>query len=192
MGGERGSPGSAVSSNGSSPSRDSSTDHSCDEQLADTAERPATHGDVAPRLRINARVHRLAESAPGLDGPGDLGPELGVDQKLVDECGEDLLSGHAGDSQAVGGLSLPDVERAVCGGWQVDGTPCSLGARLLACRWLDESWRVRLSEARDALGWRRVPRWGCGGRVCAQRRAAGLVVTWVDAQLRRPFCVGPS
>jgi hypothetical protein len=55
-------------------------------------------------------------SARGLDGAGDLGCEFGVGQELVDECGEDFLSGHAGDSEAVGGFSLPDVEGAVCGG----------------------------------------------------------------------------
>jgi hypothetical protein len=102
-----------------------------------------------------------SRSAPGLDGAGDLGREFGVDQKLVDECGEDLLSGHAGDSQAVGGLSLPDVERAVCCGWEVDGTSCSLDTRrLVACRLLDDSLGVRLSEAREPLGWCRVRGWG--------------------------------
>ena len=99
----------------------------------------------------------------GLDGAGDLGPEFGVEQKLVFECGEDLLSGHAGDSQAVGGVSLPDVERAVCRGRQVDGASCSLGTRwLVAYRLLDDSLGVRLSEAGEALGWCRVPRWGGG------------------------------
>jgi hypothetical protein len=80
---------------------------------------------------------------------------------LVDECGEDLLSGHAGDSQAVGGLSLPDVERAVCCGREIDGASCSLGARRrVACRWIDDSLGVRLSEAGEALGWRCVRGWG--------------------------------
>ena len=31
-----------------------------------------------------------------------------------------LLSGHAGDSQAIGGFSLPDVERAVCRGRELE------------------------------------------------------------------------
>ena len=104
---------------------------------------------------------------------------------MVDECGEDLLSGHAGDSQAVGGFSLPDVERPVCRGREVDGTSCSLGTRwLVACRLLDYSLGVGLSEAREALGWRRVPRWAGGRHVSAKRPTAGSDVTWVDAQLR--------
>ena len=49
---------------------------------------------------------------------------------MVDECGEDLLSGHAGNSKAVGRFSLPDVEGSVCGGRQVDGPSCPL----CACR----------------------------------------------------------
>jgi hypothetical protein len=102
-----------------------------------------------------------SRSAPGLDGAGDLGCEFGVGQKLVDECGEHLLSGHAGDSEAVGGLSLPDVEGAVCCGGEVDGTSCSLGTRrLVACRLLDDTLGVGLSEAREALGWCRVRGWG--------------------------------
>jgi hypothetical protein len=131
-------------------------------------------------------------SAPGLDGAGDLGGEFGVDQKLVDECGEDFLSGHAGDSEAVGGLSLPDVECAVCCGWEVDGASCSLGTcRLVVCRLLDDSLGVGLSEAGEALGWCRVCGWGGRGGGWAEWPAVGFVVTWVDAQLRRPFCLGP-
>jgi hypothetical protein len=100
-------------------------------------------------------------SARGLDGAGDLGCEFGVDQKLVDECGEDFLSGHAGDSEAVGGLSLPDVEGAVCCGGEVDGTSCSLGTcGLVVCRWLDDSLGVGLSEAGEALGGCCVGGWG--------------------------------
>ena len=100
-------------------------------------------------------------SARGLDGAGDLGCEFGVDQKLVDECGEDFLSGHAGDSEAVGGLSLPDVEGAVCCGGEVDGASCSLGAcGLVGCGLVDDSLGVGLSEAGEALGWCRVGGWG--------------------------------
>jgi hypothetical protein len=47
---------------------------------------------------------------------------------LVDERGEDLLSGHPRDPQAVGRISLPDVEGSMCGGRQVDGSSCPLGA----------------------------------------------------------------
>ena len=35
---------------------------------------------------------------------------------MVDERDEDLLSGDAGESEAVGGFSLPDVEGWVGGG----------------------------------------------------------------------------
>lgn len=74
---------------------------------------------------------------------GDLGREIGVDQKLVDKGGEELLSGHAGDSQAVGSFSLPDVEGSVCGGWEVDGASRSLGACwLIACSMVDCLWAI--------------------------------------------------
>jgi hypothetical protein len=51
-----------------------------------------------------------------LNGAGDLSGEFGVGQKLVDERGEDLLSRDAGDSEAVGRFSLPDVESSVLAG----------------------------------------------------------------------------
>jgi hypothetical protein len=96
------------------------------------------------------------------DGPGDLGREFGVAQKLVDECREDLLAGHAGESEAVGRLSLPDVEGSVCGGWEVDGASRSLGAcwlivcSMVDCLLGDRPWHGFLSEAREALGRRCV------------------------------------
>ena len=34
---------------------------------------------------------------------------------MVDECDEHLLSGDAGESEAVGGVSLPYVESSVLG-----------------------------------------------------------------------------
>jgi hypothetical protein len=111
---------------------------------------------------------------------------------LVDECGEDFLSGHAGDSEAVGGLSLPDVEGAVCCGGEVDGTSCSLGTcGLVVCRWLDDSLGVGLSEAGEALGGCCVGGWGGRWGGWAEWAAVGFVVTWVDAQLRRPSWLGP-
>ena len=55
-------------------------------------------------------------SPSGLEGAGDLGGESGIAQQLVDQCGEDVLSGDAGDSEAIGGFSLPDVESAVLAG----------------------------------------------------------------------------
>ena len=54
--------------------------------------------------------------------------EFGVGQKLVDERGEHLLPGHPGDSQAVGGFPLPDVEGPVGGGRKVDGATGPLDA----------------------------------------------------------------
>lgn len=72
------------------------------------------------------------------------------------------MAGHAGDSEAVGRLSLPDVEASVCGGWEVDGASRSLGACwLIVCSmvdWLlgDRPLHGFLSEAREALGWRCV------------------------------------
>ncbi len=51
-----------------------------------------------------------------MQGTNDFGGESGIAQQLVDERGEDLLSGDAGDSEAVGGFSLPDVEGSVLGG----------------------------------------------------------------------------
>ncbi len=35
---------------------------------------------------------------------------------MVDQRGEDFLSGYAGDADAVGGFSLPDVKGSVLGG----------------------------------------------------------------------------
>jgi hypothetical protein len=115
-----------------------------------TAPGPATSCTVASR---SARV---------LDGADDLGREFGVGQKLVDECGENLLASHTGESEAVGRFSLPDVEGSVCGGWEVDGASRSLGACwLIVCSMVDWPLGDRplhgfLSEAREALGWRCV------------------------------------
>jgi hypothetical protein len=81
---------------------------------------------------------------------------------LVDEGGEDLLSGHPGDSQVVGGFSLPDVEGSVGAGREVDGSPGSLGTGWLVvcsmvdCLLGDHPLHGFLSEAREALGWRCV------------------------------------
>ena len=51
-----------------------------------------------------------------MDAAHDLGGEFGVGQQSVDERDKDLLSGDAGESEAVGGFSLPDVKGSVCGG----------------------------------------------------------------------------
>lgn len=63
----------------------------------------------------------LGRSAPGLDGPEDLGRKLAVVQQLVDKRAEDLLSGDASQSETVGCLSLPDIETPVLGRGEVDG-----------------------------------------------------------------------
>jgi hypothetical protein len=52
-------------------------------------------------------------SPSGLKGTNDLRGESGIAQQLVDERGEDVLPRDAGDSEAVGGFSLPDVESSV-------------------------------------------------------------------------------
>ena len=53
---------------------------------------------------------------------------------MVDERDEDLLPGYPGDPQAVGRISLPNVEGPVGGGRQIDGSSCPLGApRPVAC-----------------------------------------------------------
>lgn len=54
-------------------------------------------------------------SPPVVDGPRDAGSELGVVQQLVDERAKDLLSGDAGDSEAVSGFPLPNIEGSVGG-----------------------------------------------------------------------------
>jgi hypothetical protein len=51
-----------------------------------------------------------------LEGANDLGGESGIGQQLVDQRGEDFLSGDAGDSETIGGFSLPDVEGSVLPG----------------------------------------------------------------------------
>jgi hypothetical protein len=62
------------------------------------------------------RAFAVAGSPSVVDGPRDLSGESGVVQKLLDECAKDLLSGDAGESEAVSGVPLPNVEGSVCGG----------------------------------------------------------------------------
>ena len=62
------------------------------------------------RLGLRRRAQRRAWMARMI-----WAASLRVDQQLVDECDEDLLPGHPGDSQAVGGFALPDVEGSVGG-----------------------------------------------------------------------------
>jgi hypothetical protein len=75
---------------------------------------------------------KLAGLAPIPDHPGHLGGKLGIGQQQINERAEHLLSGNPGESEPVGGFSLPDVEGAVCGGGQVDGPSRPLPARTLA------------------------------------------------------------
>ena len=102
---------------------------------------------------------------------------------MVDECDEDFLSGDAGESEAVGGVALPDVEGAVCGGGEVDGASGALGAWGLVGGLLDDSLGGGLSEAGEALGWGGVCGWGGGRGVCGWWCVVGLVVVWGDVQL---------
>jgi hypothetical protein len=71
---------------------------------------------------------KLARLAPVSDTTGHLSGKHRVGQQQFDECAKDFLSGDAGESEAVGGFSLPDVEGSVCGGGQVDCPSCSLAA----------------------------------------------------------------
>lgn len=112
-------------------------------------------------------------SAAGPDAACDLGGEFGVGQEFVDECAEDLLSGNTGDSQTVGGFSLPDVEGSVCGGWEVDGSSCSLSASSLV---------ELLSQVHQALGRPGGVR-GCG---CAEPSSAGGGATGGNAHRGDP------
>lgn len=81
---------------------------------------------------------------------------------MVDERGEDLLSGYPGDSKTVGRFALPNVECSVCAGRKIDGSPGPLDARrtvaCVACPggWGDDSGWAPLAEAREALGRCRV------------------------------------
>jgi hypothetical protein len=52
---------------------------------------------------------KLAGLSPFPDTAGHLGGKLGIGQQQLDQRGNYLLSGDAGESEAVGGFSLPDV-----------------------------------------------------------------------------------
>jgi hypothetical protein len=71
---------------------------------------------MLPGARVSTQACPSVGSASGLDAAHDLGGEFGVGQQLVDERDKDLLSGDAGESEAVGDFSLPDVEGSVSGG----------------------------------------------------------------------------
>ena len=71
---------------------------------------------MSRRARASTHACFIVRSPSGLDGACDLGGEFAVAQQLVDKCDKDLLSGDAGESEAVGGFSLPDVEGSVLGG----------------------------------------------------------------------------
>jgi hypothetical protein len=81
-----------------------------------TAIRRFIHGQSRDQRLPDAADRLLVRSAPGLDAAHDLGGEFAVGQELGDECSKDLLSGNAGESEAVGGFSLPDVKGPVRGG----------------------------------------------------------------------------
>jgi hypothetical protein len=155
-------------------------------------------GAAVRLMPSSAPAHRsrrapLVGSASGLDAAYDLGGELGVGQELVDERDKDLLSGDAGDTEAVGGFSLPDVEGSVCGGREVDGSSCSLAACSLV---------EFLSEVREALGRPRVRGYGCaeapdtgfdavGGSVHHGDPSLAEIRMSVCAPIRRPSLPPP-
>ena len=105
------------------------------------------------------------DQRPFADAPGYFGGQLRVGQQQVDECGDDLLPGHTGESEPVGGLSLPDVESPVGGRGQVDGAPYALASRRLPGLVIDA-----LPNAGEAFGLRRGV--GAGGRCGPERRRA--------------------
>ena len=91
------------------------------EQLVHSRDEGCQTPLVGPQLaavlcRASTRACPFVRSPPGLEVADDLGGESGIAQQLVDKCGEDVLPGDAGDSEAVGGLSLPDVEGSVLAG----------------------------------------------------------------------------
>src|ERR1700761_9798101 len=94
---------------------------------------------------------KLAGSAPFPDTAVHLGRQLGIGQQQLDQRGNYLLSGDAGESEAVGGFSLPDVQGPVGGGGQVDGP-----SRSLATGWLVEFLPdAGLPDVGEAFGGRR-------------------------------------
>src|SRR5579875_501458 len=90
--------------------------------------RPAIRAESSGKLATGAS--RGSSAPPGLDGALDPGGELAIHQQLVDQRGQHLLSGHAGKTEAIGGISLPDVEGSVLGRGEIDRTACSAAARL--------------------------------------------------------------
>ena len=115
---------------------------------------------------MDARVRNSRVTA-GRGCCGDVGAKPGVAQKLLDGCAKDLLSGDARESEAVSGFSLPDVEGSVCGGGQVDGSPCSLAAcglvEFLVVQFLsDAAEAFGLRRGIGARGWSGSKRWRAG------------------------------
>jgi hypothetical protein len=75
-----------------------------------------------------AKLAPLVRSAPFADAPSYFGGQLPVPEKQLDERADDFLAGDSGEPQAIGRLSLPDVQGTVGGGGQIDGPPGALAA----------------------------------------------------------------
>ena len=112
--------------------------------------------------------HALGRSAPFPDTPCHFGGQLRVGQQQLDERANNFLPGDAGESELVGGFSLPDIEGPVGGGGQVDGP-----SRALAAGWRLGFLMVEVpSDARDPFGACRGI--GTCGRLGPKRWRAGF------------------
>jgi hypothetical protein len=107
---------------------------------------------------------------------------------LVDERGKHLLPGHSGDTQLIGGFPLPDVERPVGRGGEVDGATGPLDAGGFAGGpgpgfggLAEHSLRTRLPEPGEAFGGCAVAGRCGGGHLRAERSCAGPDVAGVEA-----------
>lgn len=70
----------------------------------------------------------FVRSAPFADAPSYFGGQFPVLEKQLDERTDDFLPGDAGEPQAVGRVSLPDVQGPVGGRGQIDGPSGALAA----------------------------------------------------------------
>lgn len=99
----------------------------------------------------------------------DPGGEFAIRQQLVDQRGQHLLSGHAGETEAIGGISLPDVEGTVLGRREIDGA-----SRFPAACLADGDAFGRRSGARER-GWAALPGVRDRSASASKRSAAALI-----------------